>query len=84
MTLDVQNSRVYYENGSVKTVYMSPANLDVIAVKVDRIENTVEWEYTRPIMCRIAKIKLPASMREKNLFPVVHLTCNGNDKIKFV
>lgn len=63
---------------------MNVTNGDRIIVKVDRIDNTVEWRFTHPFQSRIVKIVLPNSMRDKTLYPMVNMIGSYNDKIRFI
>jgi len=53
-------------------------------VKVDRFENTVEWLFTYPLKFTIAKIDIPVSMRNKDLYPMVNMMGNYSDTISFI
>lgn len=76
-------STVYFEAKS-KSLTMNVTNGDRIIVKVDRIDNTVEWRFTHPFQSRIVKIVLPNSMRDKTLYPMVNMIGSYNDKIRFI
>lgn len=85
LSLDIANSRIFYENGKTRAVpALNHAKDDKIMVRVDKVNFTIEWLYTYPLMCRIAKTSIPADMRDKVLYPVVHLGGSGNDKVKFL
>jgi hypothetical protein len=85
LSLDIANTRVYHSNGSTRTIVsLSYAANDRIMVKVDRINHTIEWEFVKPIIQPIVKISIPPDMRDKVLFPVVHIGGSGSDKVRFV
>lgn len=86
LTLLVYSSKTYlYSEGGTLILPVWPLQSGwKLRVNVDRLAHTVEWTVIYPVLLGSIKASIPVGMRNKSLFPAVHLNCNSTAVAKFV
>ena len=62
-----------YEGKQIPVTTVAPQNGWKILVKVDRQTGEVEWTLAHPFRQSLQRVRIPASLHNKMLFPMVHL-----------